>query len=160
MIEIKFGSSHILCDRDPIFTSKVLEEILEISGTKQNISSTYHPQMYVQIKVVNKSLGIYLRCLQDKRHQLVKWLPLAAWCYNKAYNLSTKISLFKALYGQNFHPSFTIYQKNHETKTRSNTNSKRKYLPGINRMKQEKDQHHLERKFEVGDMLSLRLQLL
>ena len=62
------------------------------------MSTSYHPQIDGQTKVVNKFLEGYLRnFVNDRQTQWVQWLHLTEWWYNNTYHTSTKISPFEAL---------------------------------------------------------------
>jgi hypothetical protein len=50
----------IVSDRDPTFTNTFLQELFKLHGTQLNISTTYHPQMNGQTKVLKKCLETYL----------------------------------------------------------------------------------------------------
>ena len=64
------------------------------------MSSTYHPQLDGQTKVVNKSLEHYLRAfVADKPQSWVEWLPLAEFWFNTNFHVSLKMTPFEALYG-------------------------------------------------------------
>ena len=69
-------------------------------GTNLAFSSTYHPQMNGQTKVVNRSLGDLLRSLVTEHHS--SWdniLPQAEFAYNDYVNRSTGKSPFQIVYG-------------------------------------------------------------
>ena len=53
----------IICNRDPIFTSRFWTELLRLQGTNFNFSSVNHPQTDGQTEMVNRTLEMYLRCL-------------------------------------------------------------------------------------------------
>jgi hypothetical protein len=56
------GMPHsIVSDHDPNFTSNFWQELFKLQGTQLHLSSTYHPQMDGQTKVVNKGLETYHR---------------------------------------------------------------------------------------------------
>ena len=101
-----------------------------------------------------------------KKSQWVDWLPLAKWWYNTSFHSSSKISPFLALYG--YHPpSITSSLKvsprvqvveDHLLHQQVLSGLKENLAMAQNRMKQQADQHHSERNFEVGDWVFLRLQ--
>jgi transposase InsO family protein len=53
--------SSIISDRDPIFTSKLWQELFKLAGTQLCMSSAYHSQSDGQTKRVNQCLEAYLR---------------------------------------------------------------------------------------------------
>ena len=63
------------------------------------MSSTYHPQTYGQIEVINKCLKAYIRCFViDIQTHWSQWLHLAEWWYNSTYHTSVKMTPFQDLY--------------------------------------------------------------
>ena len=70
--------SVIISDRDPVFTSKVWQELFRLSDTKMNMSSANHPQTDGQIEKLNQCLETYLRCaVHASPTKWSQWLPLA-----------------------------------------------------------------------------------
>jgi len=96
-----------------------------------------------------------------------KWLPLAEWWYNTTYHSSIKASPYEVVYGQ-VPPIYLPYlpgESNIELVDRSL--QKREGLLKLikfhirraqNRMKQLTDRHRSDRRFEVGDLVFVKLQ--
>jgi hypothetical protein len=158
----------IVSDRDPIFTGHFWTELFSCLGTQLAHSSSYHPQSDGQTEIVNKCLEGYLRCfVSDKQAQWFKWLPLAEWWYNTSFHTATKMTPFMALYGYQ-PPSITssLKEKSKVQAVEDHIENQQQVLQILkdnltmsqNRMKQQADQHHCERSFEVGVWVFLRLQ--
>ena len=61
----------------------------------------YHPQTNGQTKRVNQELEQYLRVfINHRQEQWPDWLEIAEFVYNNKIHSVTKVSLFKANYGQ------------------------------------------------------------
>jgi hypothetical protein len=158
----------IVSDRDPIFTGHFWTELFSCLGTQLAHSSSYHPQSDGQTEIVNKFLEGYLCCfVSDKQTQWFIWLPLAEWWYNTSFHTATKMTPFMALYG--YHPpsiTSSLKEKSKVQAVEDHIEHQQQVLQILkdnltmaqNRMKQQADQHHSERSFEVGDWVFLRLQ--
>jgi hypothetical protein len=57
----------IVSDQDPIFMSRVWQELCHLSSTKLCLSSAFRPQMDGQSEVTNRVITMYLRCLASDR---------------------------------------------------------------------------------------------
>jgi hypothetical protein len=137
-------------------------------GTQLVYSSSYHPQSDGQTKIVNKCLKGYLRFfVSDKKTQWFKWLPLVEWWYNTSFHTATKMTPFMALYG--YHPpsstsslkeksKFQVVEDHIEHQQQVLQILKDNLTMEQNCMKQQADQHHGERIFEVEHWMFLRLQ--
>jgi hypothetical protein len=62
----------IVSDRDPVFTSSLWTKLFALSGAQLHLSSAFRPQTDGQLKVTNRVLGVYLRCLVGDRPR--SWL--------------------------------------------------------------------------------------
>ena len=155
--------SSIVSDHDATFTSH-----FRLTGTKPNIILGYHPQTYGQTEFINKCLETYLRCFTSKQqHQWEKWLPLVEWWYNTYYHTASKMTPYQAVYGQ-VPPILLPYTPNNspvqevDVVLRNQDRILHILQDNIhmerNCMKQQGDQHHSKRTFQVGDMVFLCLQ--
>ena len=80
--------SCIVCDRDPLFTSKFWAAFQEALGTKLNLSTAYHPQTDGQTERVNQILEDMLRaCVLDFGGSWEDHLHLVEFTYNNSYQV-------------------------------------------------------------------------
>jgi len=91
----------IISDRGPQFAVGLMRELNGMLGIKSKLSTAFHSQTDGQTERVNQELEQYLRMFIDHRQeQWPEWLGTAEFAYNnKAYS-STRMSPFKANYGQ------------------------------------------------------------
>jgi len=50
----------ILSNRGPQFSSKFMEELMRVLGTKRQLSTAYHPQTNGQMERINQEIGTFL----------------------------------------------------------------------------------------------------
>jgi len=76
------------------------KKLFRKAGTQLKMSTAYHPQTDGQIEVTNRCLEAYFWCLTGtKPKQWPNHLAWAEFWFNTNFNISAKISPFKALYG-------------------------------------------------------------
>ena len=81
-----------------------LNNLLEI---QMKLLMAYHSQTDRQMERINQELEQYLRVFIDHRQeQSPDWLGMVGFMYNNKIHTTTKISLFKANYGQNLRMGF------------------------------------------------------
>jgi hypothetical protein len=158
----------IVSDRDPIFTGHFWIELFSCLGTQLVHSSSYHLQYDGKIEIVNICLEDYLCCfVSNKQTQWFKWLPLVEWWYDTSFHTATKMKPFMELYG--YHPpsiTSSLKEKSKVQAVEDHIENQQQVLQILkenltmahNRIKQQADQHHSERSFEVGNWVFLRLQ--
>jgi hypothetical protein len=93
--------SSIVSDCDPVFTSRVWQEMFKLSSTQLCLSSAFRPQTDGQSEVTNRVIVMYLCCLADD--QSWSWLPWLLWaeyCFNTSYQTALGTTPFQVVYGQ------------------------------------------------------------
>jgi len=91
----------IILDRGVQFAVGIIKELNHLLGIQTKLLMVYHPQMDGQTERINQELEQYLRVFIDHRQeQWPDWLGTAEFAYNNKIHMATKISLFKANYGQ------------------------------------------------------------
>jgi len=91
----------IVLDRGMQFTVGIIKELNKLLGIQTKLSTAYHPQINRQIERINQELKQYLRVFIDYRQeQWPDWLGTTKFAYNNKIHSATKVSLFKANYGQ------------------------------------------------------------
>ena len=158
----------IVSDRGKIFMRTFWQEIHKLQGTKLNFTSTYHPESDGQSEVVNKRLGNYLRCFSStKPASWHSWLPWAEFCYNTSYYISTRMTHFHIVYGQDppalcryGNPKSPVDDIDRYLQERDHvlTLLKEQLLNAQHNMKATKDSKRRDVAFSVGDTVYLRLR--
>jgi len=78
-----------------------MRELNKMLGIKSKLSTVFHPQTDGQTERVNQELEQYLRMFIDHRQeQWPEWLGTVEFVYNNKVYSSTRMSPFKANYGQ------------------------------------------------------------
>lgn len=159
----------IVSDRDPLFLNIFGRTFFKVQGTSLKYSTSYHPEMDGQTKVVNRSLETYLRCFaSDHPRQWYKYLHLAEFWYNTSFHTTINMSPFKSLYGRD-PPNMFDYLASSATKPsvddilqhRQHIVTQLKQNLKISRIQMEKQDNkkRMDYQFQEGDLVLLRLQL-
>jgi len=91
----------IISDRGPQFAAGLMKELNEMLGIKSKLSTAFHLQTDGKTERVYQELEQYLRMFIDHRQeQWPEWLGTAEFVYNNKAHSSTRMSPFKANYGQ------------------------------------------------------------
>jgi hypothetical protein len=91
----------IVSDRDPVFTSRVWQEMFKLSGTQLCLSSAFRPQTDGQSEVTNHVIVMYLRCLAgDWSWSWLRRLPWAEYYFNTSYQTALRTTPFQVVYGR------------------------------------------------------------
>lgn len=156
----------IISDRDKVFVSSFWQQLFKLADTTLNLSS-YHPQTDGQTERLNQCLETYLRCLvHAKPAKWSQWLPQAEYWYNTNFH-SLGRSPFEVLYGRkpcNFAMQNTNQLSNLDLAQwlqdqKDMLPLTRQHLERAQtRMTAQANKKRLERTFEVGDQVYLRLQ--
>uniref|UniRef100_A0A2N9HAD2 Integrase catalytic domain-containing protein n=1 Tax=Fagus sylvatica TaxID=28930 RepID=A0A2N9HAD2_FAGSY len=137
--------SSIVSDRDTAFTSTFWQELFTRQGTDLAMSTAYHPQTDGQTEVVNRSLEQYLKPLQQ----------------------TNPTTPFEALYG--YPPPRLLEYIPDTTQVEAVDNYlyirqqalsllKTNLVAAQERMKLQANKNRIEKEFQVGDWVYLRLQ--
>ncbi|KAJ0958356.1 putative nucleotidyltransferase, Ribonuclease H [Helianthus annuus] len=143
-------------------------ELFRQLGTKLKYSTAYHPQSDGQTEVVNRCLQNYLRSFaSEEPNSWSRYLYLAEYWYNTSHHSSINMTPFQALYGREVpdHHRYTAGQSNMPSIEASllEHDRLRKLLQDNLRRAQQRmtalaNEHRLDKQFNVGDMVYLRLR--
>ena len=102
----------IISDRGPQFVAGLMQELNRMLGIESKMSTAFHPQTDRQTERVNQELEQYLRMFIDHRQeQQPEQLGTAEFTYNNKAHSSTRMSPFKANYGQDLKMGFKRRKK-------------------------------------------------
>jgi len=97
----------IISDREPWFVAGLMQELNRILEIESKILMAFHPQTDKQTERVNQELEQYLRMfINHRQEQWPEWLGTAEFTYNNKVHSSTRMSPFKANYGQDLRMGF------------------------------------------------------
>lgn len=131
------------------------------------MSTAFHPQTDGQSEAVNKTIGMYLRCMAgDRPRSWLEWLPWAEYCSNTAYHSALRCSPFQVVYGRS-PPTLPPYQSG---SARTNTvdmmlaardtflaEVRTRLIQAQEYARRQYDAHHRSMEFSVGDWVWLRI---
>jgi len=92
----------IISDRGVQFVVGMMRKLNNLLEIQIKLLMAYHSQTDRQMERINQELEQYLRVFIDHRQeQSPDWLGMVGFTYNNKIHTATKISPFKANYGQN-----------------------------------------------------------
>lgn len=158
----------IVSDRDRVFVSRFWQELFKLNGTTLCFSSAYHPQSDGQTEVTNRILQTFLRCFVSDTPKLwVSMLPLAEHWYNSSYQSAIKMTPFEALYGRPPPNMCSYVSGSTVVATLDETLAQRHQMLAViklnlqkaqSRMRSHANNGRMDKEFEVGTWVWLRLQ--
>jgi len=160
--------THIISDRDPVFTSTFWRELFRLANVQLCLSLAYHPQSDGQTERVNQCLEAFLRCfVHSCPRRWLRWVSLAEYWYNTSLHSALGKSPFEVLYGhspKHFGISDAVVSPVQDVATLMNERETmlrsvhQHLLRAQQRMKHQADKHRSERNFAISDQVFLRLQ--
>lgn len=160
---------NIVGDREGQFLSIFLTELFRLVGTKLLLSTSYHAQTDRQMNIVNKWLEDYLwNYVLAQQWTWIKWMHLEQYCYNTTYHISIGMAPFKQIYiyaplsffdmvlGDNNAPRARDWLSKGQDILRFLKENLQRVQ---NQQKIYVDRHQIERIFEVGGLVYLKIKL-
>ena len=158
----------IVSDRDPRFVSGFWKELCRLLGTKQSLSTAYHPQSDGQTERTNRVLEEMLRHYVALPHQndWHEYLPTCEFAINNAVHESTGFTPFYLTYG--YHPltpasiitssSVPAAQELHKQLCNDLNEAKKHLHAAQQRQKSYADSKRRFIEYQIGDMVLLSTQ--
>ncbi|WVZ62778.1 hypothetical protein U9M48_012480 [Paspalum notatum var. saurae] len=92
--------THLISDRDRVFTSRLWKELFRLADVRLCMSSAYNPQSDGQTERLNQTLETFLRCFVNAcPSKWSQWVSLVEYWYNNNPHSAIGRSPFEALYG-------------------------------------------------------------
>jgi hypothetical protein len=159
---------NIISDGDSQFIGTFWRELFRLVRTKLTRNTRYHPRTDGHTEIVNKWVERYLRnYVGGQQRTWVRWLHLGEHCYKTTFHMSIGLTPFRALYEYDA-PTLIelVFGESRAPKDKDWITESREILKFLkenlqtsqNRQKMSADKQRIERKFEVGDLVFLRLQ--
>jgi hypothetical protein len=156
----------IVLDRDPRFTSECWTEIMRLVGTKQSMSSAFHPQTDGQTELANAILEDMLRAyVSPQQDDWDECLDAAEFAINNAWQEAVRATPFELNFGH--HPttpvSVLVEQNSRDTVAKAlfdrisdGIKRDREHMEAAQlRYKQYVDSGRLDVTFKVNDLVML-----
>jgi hypothetical protein len=159
---------YIVSDWDNRFLSAFWQELFRLVGTELTPSTSYHPQTDGQTEIVNKWVEGYLcNYVSGQQKAWIKWLHLGEHCYNTTYHMSIGMTCSEHYMAMMLlHLWIWCLGIARAPKAKDWIQESQDILKTLkdnlqvaqNQQKMYADRHRVERSFEVGDLVFLRLQ--
>jgi hypothetical protein len=151
-----------------VFTGRFWTSFQEALGTQLNFNTAYHPETDGQTERTNQTLEDMLRMyVMDQQKHWEEFLPLVEFAYNNSYQSTIKMALFEFLYGRPCRMPLcwdrledrvlvgleVIQEMEEQMKT-----IWQRIEEAQDRQKSYVDAHRVDRSYEVGDQVFLRVK--
>ncbi|KAL0553952.1 hypothetical protein IC582_007856 [Cucumis melo] len=157
----------IISDRDAHFTSKFWKGLQLALGTRLDFSTTFHPQTDGQTERLNQILEDMLRaCVLEFSGSWDSHLHLMEFAYNNSYQATIGLAPFEALYGKccrspvcwgEVREQRMLGPELVQTTNAAIQKIRARMLTAQSRQKSYADVRRKNLKFEVGDMVFLKV---
>ena len=106
-------SEYHITDQGREFVNSTNKELLDLCGTKQRITSAYHPQANGLSERMNRSTQESLRKSLENEHEFdwVDMIPTIAFSHRSSMNASTRLSPLEMILGHKPNVPIDIYMK-------------------------------------------------
>ncbi|GJZ78201.1 reverse transcriptase domain-containing protein [Tanacetum coccineum] len=95
----------LISDRGTHFCNNIMEKTMKRYGVNYRFSTSYHPQISDQVENTNRALK---KTVKDNPAIWSRKLDDAMWAFRTAYKTPTRRTLYKLIYGKNYHLPFEI----------------------------------------------------
>jgi hypothetical protein len=160
---------NLVTDRGSVFISHFWTALLQIIGTKQKLSTAYHPQTDGQTERVNRVIEDMLRHYVMELHEQSDWdlfLSAAEFAINNSVHESTNSTPFRLNYGRDPRIPLALTQKSNGLKVPSAAVFADRMEKGLlsakvclesaqQRQKHYADQHRRHVSYDVGSQVLL-----
>lgn len=158
----------IIYDKGAVFTGRFWTSFQGALGTQLNFSTAYHPETDGQTERTNKILEDMLQMyVMDQQKRWEEFLPLMEFAYNNSYQSSIKMAPFEFLYGRpcrtpliwdRLEDRVLIRAEVVQEMEEQMTMIKGGLKEAQDRQKSYVDAHRVDRSYEVGDRVFLRVR--
>jgi hypothetical protein len=158
----------IISNRGSVFTGRFWTSFQEALGTQLNFSTEYHPENNGQTEQTNQILEDMLRMyVMDQQKHWEEFLPLVEFAYNNSYQSTIKMVPLEFLYGRPCQTPLSWDQLEDRVLVGPEAIQKMEYQiqtirqrikEAQDRQKSYVDAHRVDRSYEVGDQVFLRVK--
>jgi hypothetical protein len=158
----------IISDRGSVFTGRFWTSFQEDLGTQLYFSTAYHPETDGLTERANQTLEDMLRMyVMDQQKRWEEFLPLVELAYNNSYQSTIKMAPFEFLYGRPCRTPLSwdwledrvlVGPEAIQEMEEQMQSIRQRIKEAQDRQKSYADAHRVDRSYEVGDRVFLRVK--